>query len=75
MAASTPDLDPDLFYRVTDNGTGDEYDVRGSSYRSDDHTLVKDREPSTTARPHKSRTDKAGHPAPRQSTATAGSES
>lgn len=68
MSSAAADLDPNLFYTVTDKNSGDQYDVRGESFRADDHQLVADREPSDVARPHKSRTDKAGKPAPRQST-------
>lgn len=78
MPSGATELDPDLFYRVEDAVTGDEYDVRGSSFREDDHKLVKDREPSPYARPQKSRTDKAGNPAPRKTAAAssaAGQES
>lgn len=71
MPSGATELDPDLFYRVEDAISGDEYDVRGSSFREDDHKLVKDREPATAARPAKSRTDKAGNPAPRKAAAAA----
>lgn len=78
MPSGAADLDPDLFYTVEDAITGDQYDVRGSSFREEDHTLVKDRDPSPYARPHKPRTDKAGNPAPRKAAAAvaaAGQES
>lgn len=70
MPSAAHDLDPRLFYTVTDRLSGDQYDVAGESFRAEDHQLVEGREPSDVARPHKSRTDKAGRPAPKSTSST-----
>lgn len=75
MPSAAPDLDPTLFYTVTDKNSGDQYDVAGESFRAEDHQLVEGREPSDVARPHKSRRDLTGSPAPRRTAAAEKQES
>lgn len=70
MPSAAANLEPTLFYTVEDKKSGDHYDVRGDAFRSEDHILVTEREPSDIARPHKSRTDKAGRPAPKSTSST-----